>query len=426
MGSLNSNAAPPAPARTSLFAILELPDFRRLWLGQAVSQFGDALYMLLFSFMVERLTGDAGKVGLVMALQGLPFLLLSPLAGSVADRVDRRRIMVACDLASFVILVGFAAALAILHRPPDWMLLSVPCLLSVVNVFFLPAKSASIPRLVPTDRLMEANSLSMATQTFMPLIGIGLSGGLLGAVERLAPDSFFLVAVAANALSFLFSALYIVKLPPIIPEREAHEQKSAWREAWGGLAFLRDQPVLRMAAIQIFLLNFFISPFFVVYIAVNAEWFGGTFWRLAAFEIAFTGTMVIASLWLGKRKILRPGMAFLAGMLMVGLFVGAMAWSRNFWLFLFWNFICGFALPIAQLPMQNYFQVAVPDALRGRVQAVLAMIAASVLPIGAGLAGALLQRIGPEWMFMLMGAGMVVSCIWGYFDRPFREARMET
>src|SRR4051812_33398009 len=121
--------------------ILEIRAFRRLWLGQAISQFGDALYSLLFLFMVDKLTGKAAMVGDVGAIQAAPFLLFGPYAGLVADRLDRRRVMLFADLASAAILALLCVQLLVNPRPPTVIVFAAAFLLSSVNTFFLPAKS---------------------------------------------------------------------------------------------------------------------------------------------------------------------------------------------------------------------------------------------------------------------------------------------
>lgn len=83
-----------------MFRTLKRRGFRNLWLGQTVSQFGDAVYALVFIFMADRITKDPAFVGIVAAMAGLPFLLFGPLAGYLADRFDRKVIMVSCEASS--------------------------------------------------------------------------------------------------------------------------------------------------------------------------------------------------------------------------------------------------------------------------------------------------------------------------------------
>jgi MFS family permease len=160
---------------------LAVPDFRRLWLGQTVSQLGDALYGLVFVFMANRASGgNAAVVGLVAAANALPFLLFAPMAGIAADRFDRRRVMLGADLASAALLGGFAAYLALVRTPAVPLIALTGFLLSTVNASFLPARAAAVPRLVPPDSLAPALGLSNATMSLMHTVGVGLAAVLLG------------------------------------------------------------------------------------------------------------------------------------------------------------------------------------------------------------------------------------------------------
>src|SRR5579862_8820226 len=138
---------PPTDLPTVSFSTLRIAPFRALWLGQAISQLGDAFYYIAFMFMVQKVTGSSVMVGYVGALEALPFLLLGSYAGVVVDRLDRRRIMLLSDLCSGLALVGLAACIWLQRQPPVWALLVTPFVLSSVRCFFMPAKSASIPSL---------------------------------------------------------------------------------------------------------------------------------------------------------------------------------------------------------------------------------------------------------------------------------------
>src|SRR5688500_12870764 len=98
--------------------ILAIKAFRNLWLGQAISQIGDAFYYASFMFMVEHITNSKPMVGYVGAAEALPFLLFGPYAGVVADRIDRRKIMLLSDIISGLTLCMMAAVLFLQAQPP--------------------------------------------------------------------------------------------------------------------------------------------------------------------------------------------------------------------------------------------------------------------------------------------------------------------
>ncbi len=420
--ALCRTALDPVNSRV-LFSVLRHRDFKHLWLGQAISQLGDSLYFLVFLFMVKRLGGSDAMVGIVGALQALPYVVVGPFAGMLADRLDRRLIMVMSDVLSTAIL-GFLAVLLFFDSTPHvaWVMVS-GFLLSCVNSVFVPAKSAALPRLLPAEDLQEANALSMATQNFAPLIGIGLNLGVLSTLEAIAPDYFFLVAVVLNMATFCVSASYLARLPKLLPERGEEEHQHPIQDLKDGFRMAWSEPVIRTALWAGAGVSFCVAPFMIIHLRVNEEWYGGKFWTLSLFEGAFVFSMVISSLVLGKIKIVHPGRAYLLGMTIIAIFVAAMAASRNIWLYTLWNFVCGLGLPLASIPITYYIQVATPDAFRGRVMSLFGMVSQAVAPIGMLIGGWLLSQMGPAPMFLVMGGGMGVMCLLLLASRPFLAAR---
>lgn len=404
--------------------ILEIRDFRRLWMGQAVSQFGDALYFLVLIFMTDRMTEDPTKVGLIAMMQAIPFLVFSPMAGAWADRFDRRKIMVASDLASILILLLLLAVVIQRSDVPFWVLLAASFALALVNVFFLPAKSAAIPRLVPENRLQEAMGLSTATQSLMPLIGIGFSSAVLAGLDRWMPNLFFLSAIVVNMVTFVVSASFLWRLPELRPERgEHHEEANTWGEAREGLRYAIRHGDVRGWIVLGFAMSLFISPFMLVYAAANRVWFGGEYWTLAAFEIGFVGTMVLGSLWVGSRVFRRPSLVAVGGMAVTGVLVALMGISPYFWPFLILNILCGISVPF-NLPLSAHINATTPDAFRGRVNSLSAMVSQSALPLSNWLAGLGVAAFGVAPIFGIMGFGMAASAIACLGMREFRRIQV--
>jgi MFS family permease len=184
------------------------PNLRALWMGQVVSQLGDwfnsiALYSLLYS-----LTGSATSVAIVIVLQQLPSAFVTPVAGMVIDRFDRRSIMIVADLVRGVAMLGL-----LFVRTPGtvWMAYAVLIVAVSATGFFEPAKSATLPSVVAREDLVTANALSTGTWSVMLVMGASI-GGLVSAV--FGRDVTFLL----NSASFFTSAFMIAKIrmPPRI------------------------------------------------------------------------------------------------------------------------------------------------------------------------------------------------------------------
>ena len=209
-------------------------DFKRLWAGQVVSEVGDWLNNIAVLALVIQLAGASG-VGLAVALYAiarhLPLFLFGPVAGVVVDRVSRRRVMIAADLARAALALGFLLAsrlssLAVIY--------AVGAALFSVSAFFNAAKRASIPNLVEgTDALLAANSLSASTTAATIAVGSALGGVIATALGR---DTVFVL----NALTFVASAELIRRIRrPLSSKQRAQElergEVSGGREEAGGI-----------------------------------------------------------------------------------------------------------------------------------------------------------------------------------------------
>jgi DHA3 family macrolide efflux protein-like MFS transporter len=403
---------------------LKFPAFRDLWLGQAISQFGDACYYVIFMFMVKKATGSDAMVGFVGALEALPFLLFGPYAGVLADRMDRKKIMLLSDLVSGGALVVFAIVLTSMNNPPPWLMMTMAFSLSTFRCFFTPAKSAAIPSVVPPEYLVRANALSMTAQNLMPMLGLAIAAGVAGQLYDLSPKAFYFWMITINAASFFVSAVYIARLPKLMSDRKDSRPMKAMEDFRIGMGFIRKRRDISVYIAMLTVFRLMVSPFFVVYMAVNDRWFDGKPGTVAWLEFAFFLGMVISSWKATSFQPKKPGQSFALFLAVVGVTVAAMAWSQNFWLFCFWNFVAGLAVPLADIPIMTYMQISIPDEFRGRVNSVLSMIATGAMTIGMAAGGSLLKQFGPETVFLIMGIGMAVACLGGLLDPVFRNIRM--
>lgn len=406
----------------SATSVLRNRGFRNLFLGQAISQLGDSFYNLIFMFMVMHLTKNPVLTGLVAACEWLPFLALGPYAGVIADRMDRRRILLLSDIVSTCILAVFGVVTWASGAPPLWMLFATPACLSSVRVFFMPAKGAAIPRLVESQDLMAANGISMTAQNMIPLLSLPLSATVLAALFQLSPQVFLLSAVGINAVSFLASAWFIAQLPPIPPEDR--EPQHPLRDIQEGFRYIRSRHVLVVLVVVTFFLNLFISPFYVIYLATNEAWFGGKPQTIAWFEFSFFIGMALGSVACAKARITRPGVANSLALAIVGVTVAFMAFSPNFWLFCLWNVAAGLALPFASIPMTTFMQLTTQDSMRGRVNSALNMVSAGVHPVGMAMSGVMIKQVGLVASYLVMGIGMAAVALAALLDRPMRTAAM--
>src|SRR4051794_38238842 len=176
--------------------VRENRNFRRLWLAQIVSELGDWFYSLAVYSLILELTGSARLVGLAVLVQVLPQTLAAPTAGVVNDRVSRKRVMIAADLARVAIVL---CMMLVRTREMVWLIYPLLFFETLGWAFFEPGHTAAIPSIVGKEDTILANTLSSATWSFDLAIGSALGGVVAALVGR---DAVF----GLNALSFLASA----------------------------------------------------------------------------------------------------------------------------------------------------------------------------------------------------------------------------
>jgi MFS family permease len=209
--------------------------FRRLWLGDVVSLFGDWFNTIALYALVGELTGSPLAMGLVFVVKMLGSAVASPLAGVIADRYDRRWLMIGSDLLRFVVVLGFLGISEAGELPLLYGLIALQVMLGAV---FTPARSAALPELVRPEELLTANAMMAATWSMLLALGAAL-GGL--AVSWIGIQGVFLV----DSASYLVSALCLWGVA--LPARggvEVREPllKAAWGEMALGWRYLVGQP----------------------------------------------------------------------------------------------------------------------------------------------------------------------------------------
>jgi predicted MFS family arabinose efflux permease len=186
-------------------------NFRRLWLAQIVSEIGDWFYTLSIYTLLLELTGHASSVALALVLQVLPQTFVGPTAGVVNDRLRRKHVMIAADLARCAIVLSM---LLIRSRSLVWLIYPLLLAETVMAAFFEPARNSVIPNIASKSEVLVANTLSSATWSVNLLIGASLGGVVAAFFGR---NAVFML----NAISFLASAILISGMQFAEPHAES-------------------------------------------------------------------------------------------------------------------------------------------------------------------------------------------------------------
>ena len=363
--------------------------FRQLWAGQAISFVGDAVSMVALVILVVQLTGSASAVGGALVARLLP-TFASPLFGVLADRFDRRVILVASDLVRATLVLGlvFVRDLVLIY--------GLIFLMGLARTLFNPTIRAAFPSVVGEGDLARANSLIGGTFSASVTVGPALGGLLVAAVG--VSGAFLL-----DAATYLISAGLLSRIPLPRPQRE-EEEVGVFRELRSGFSYLAGARVPLAVMIGAFL------TVLATDLAIPAE----VFLAKGTFGAGDVGYGLLVSVWGGGMVLGSALMAVLGDRLrllptfFLGIFVWALALagtglSPTFVLALGMLAIAGAANGLDNVVTDTILQRQVPDAFLGRVFSVkyLGYGAGEALAYPAG--GVLVDALGPRSTFLLAG-----------------------
>jgi len=221
------STAPGTPQSPSgRFAVLRLRDFRRVFLAQSVSVFGDGITPVALTFAVLGLTGSATDLGIVLAAQSLPLAALALIGGVWADRLPRAAMMVASDLIRAAVQIT-SAVLLLTGTAHVWQLAVLAACHGAAEAFFRPAAGALIPQIVPAPLLQRANALMGMSDNFGWMVGPAVAGTLVAVIGAGG-------AIAVDGVTFLVSASFLATLhvPAVLRSEAARGFVTELRAGW--------------------------------------------------------------------------------------------------------------------------------------------------------------------------------------------------
>ncbi len=410
--------APSAGLRASLSLLRRNRDFRALFFASVISLGGDWFLWVAINGLIYEVTGKALYVGLAILAQEFAFFLASPIGGVLADRVDRRKLMILCDLARAVICVAFL----LVGAETLWLAYVLLPLLASFAAPFDPAFSAATPNVVEPEDLPAANALNGSLWGTMLAVGAGL-GGVISA--KFGADTAFLV----NAVSFVVSAVLLSSIKRGFSEarEEHHEHPSAieaTRETWRFAR--RDHRVLSLLAVKF---GFGAAAGLLALIPVMA---------LDVFDsgnvgfgilMAARGVGALIGPFLGHR-IAGPGHRRLfpaIGLSLAVFGLGYIALGAAPSLAIAAVTICVAHLGGgSQWMLSTYgLQVIVPDHIRGRIFGFDYMLITLSLSVSAVVASAVADQIGaPDTIKILGSVALAWAGVWFVLSRGVRRTGM--
>jgi MFS family permease len=398
---------PPPAGMARLFRALRHRNFRLYIGGQLVSLIGTWLQSVAQSWLVYRLTDSALLLGLAGFAGQAPVFFLAPLGGALADRTDRRRLLLFTQSAS----AALAAVLGILTLSGHITIAQifiVAGLLGTVNALDIPTRQSFVVEMVGRQDLPNAIALNSSAVNAARILGPALAGVLVAVVG----EGWCFVLNAASFLAVL-TGLVLMRIAPRPANRAPGSPWSEIRAAW---RFVCGAPPVRALLLLLGLISLAGMPYTVLMpIFANRILGGGA--RSLGILLGASGLGALsAALWLAFRSAARGlgrWVALSAGGLGVSLLLFSL--SRHIWLSSLVLYFCGLFMMTQMAASNTLLQLLTPDELRGRIMAFYSMMFMGVAPFGALLAGALAQHMGAP---MAVAIGGTAALAGGAFFAP--------
>lgn len=401
-------------------------NFFLLWQGQFISRLGVNMYGVAMALFLKHTTGSATLMGLMWMFSGLPIIILGPLAGIVADRFSRRKILIFSDMINAIAVSVFSLYLFKLEQQSDLAivgLFSIGVILGITGAFFNPAVAAAIPDIVPRSKIAGANSLGQISMQVTAFIGQALGSAMYTLIGAPAVCLINGISYAYGACSKLF-----IRIPQNISGRKRNFKDNMVQfrtDLIEGFHFVWHNRGLRTMIYISAITNLFTSPilpllpFYVEdYLRIGAEWYGiflGMTGIGALFGFAFAGVIKINPRAKGNMMILF--------IILMSLGYGLLGLVRVPTIALGLAFLGGFMGGYVAVNISVVLQLTTPTEIRGRVMALLTTLMGSLMPIGMGLGGYIGDLFNKNIPLIYASCGAIMASLTMLvaLDREFRD-----
>jgi MFS family permease len=404
---------PAASTWRETFRALRHRNYQLFFAGQLISLIGTWMDQVAESWLVYRLTGSALLLGTVAFASQIPVFLLAPIGGALADRADRRKILVATQT-SMMLLTFVLAWLTLSHRVQIWHIVTLAALTGIVNALDLPARQAFVVDMVSRADLVNAIALNSSMFNGARVIGPALAGIIVAAIGE--GWCFF-----GNGVSFIAVIVGLLLMRMERPRQSI--EGSPLENIVEGFRFVATTGPIRALMLLLSLVSFTAMPYAVLMpVFADQILHGGP--KALGLLMGCSGVGALCgALALAMRKTVHGlGTWVAASCVGFGVALLLFSFSRVMWLSAAMLVPAGFCMMIQMASSNTLIQSMVPDRLRGRVMSVYAMTFMGMAPFGSLLAGSLAHKLGAPWTVAMGGivamAGALVFALRLPIHRP--------
>jgi MFS family permease len=417
---LNPEVAEPAaqpPAPESMTPLWRNRDYMLLWSGQVISTLGSTASGIVFPLLILAITGSPTSAGIAAALQAIPYLIFSLPAGALIDRWNRKRVMILCDTGRAINMASIPVALA-LGSLSVWQIYVVAFIEGTLFVFFNIAEVAALPRVVPKAQLPSATAQNQAAFAVAGISGPSLGTFLYQTISHMAPFIADAVSYFVSVISLFFikSEFQLERAPTEVP-------RHLGREIMEGLHWLWGQPLVRFMAFLTGGANFIGSGSFLVLILL-AKQLGAPDASIGViFSIGSIGGIVGSIIGGQIQKRFTFGQVIIGVMWGSAVLLPLFAIAPNIWVIGLLMAVLSLGGPIYNVVQFSYRVAMIPDELQGRVNSTFRLVAFGFNPLGAFLAGVIIEHFGAITAVLFFSVWQVLLAIMATANKYVREAK---
>lgn len=379
--------------------------FNIFWSGQALSVLGDAFALIALPLLVLELTGSIVQMGVITSVTGVSMLVVGLFAGLLVDRVDRRRLMIWCDIGRAVVYAAIPLGWWLLG-PQLWLVYLVAIIGSGLGMVFQVAYTTAVANLVDQDQLTDANSRLQITYALGVAVG-PLLAGLFS--SRFGPAA----TIGLDALSYIGSAvsLTLIRLRRAGAAAEPRSGARVLDELLAGVRFVLDEPILRAVTLMFFLFTLVASGGYDLFIFhLKSDLAQSDSAIGVVFGVAAVGGVLGGALAPLLRRRLGFGACFIGGMLVECAAIALIGLAPSVPLIAGLAAVMGFANTVKLIASMSLRQELTPDHLLGRVTSAFWILIRVPRPIGAVAVTALGAQLGAAPVIVLMGVlGLTIA-----------------
>jgi len=384
--------------KISYIQVLKRQGYRNLWVGSAISVIGNHIHYIAMLAYVYHLTGKALDLGVLMIISAIPNLVFGPVMGVLADRLNRRYMMIVSDIARCIIAFLFPLTQTL------WQIYTLVFLMGIARTAYSPAEFSLLPNLVKKDELIVANSLEVTTMNITMIVGPAL-GGLIIGIYGTTP------AFIANSLTFLFSAVMVALIREILGSEKADDRKTGmFSDFKEGVRFMFKDNIMRYIIIVfsiVMILVTGINPLIIVYTHKILGKGDAEFGYLIS--VLGAGGIVGGFLYglFGKR--LSKLQVMIYNLLIDGFVMCLLGFTSSYIIAGVIFFIFGMINTAFQIAIMTFLQEYIPDNLRGRIIGVFSLVFDPLRMLSMGIYGFFADIFSVGTLFIASGLFEVLT-----------------